>query len=87
MASGPAVDRRRVGAEPDPRADSSRPTPARGEDFESQIADLARGSSTTNDALVIFPEGGNFTPSGAAGAGSNGYVVADSTGWPTVRHG
>jgi 1-acyl-sn-glycerol-3-phosphate acyltransferase len=35
--------------------------PGQGEDFESQIADLARGLDE-NDALVIFPEGGNFTP-------------------------
>ncbi len=35
--------------------------PGRGQDFESQIADLARGLDA-NDALVIFPEGGNFTP-------------------------
>ena len=35
--------------------------PGRGQDFESQIADLARGLDE-NDALVIFPEGGNFTP-------------------------
>jgi 1-acyl-sn-glycerol-3-phosphate acyltransferase len=33
----------------------------RGTDFESQIADLARGLDE-NDAFVIFPEGGNFTP-------------------------
>jgi 1-acyl-sn-glycerol-3-phosphate acyltransferase len=32
-----------------------------GVDFESQIADLARGLDE-NDAFVIFPEGGNFTP-------------------------
>jgi 1-acyl-sn-glycerol-3-phosphate acyltransferase len=32
-----------------------------GGDFEEQIADLARGLDA-NDALVIFPEGGNFTP-------------------------
>ncbi|HET7072344.1 MAG TPA: 1-acyl-sn-glycerol-3-phosphate acyltransferase [Nocardioides sp.] len=30
-------------------------------DFEGQIADLARGLDA-NDAFVIFPEGGNFTP-------------------------
>jgi 1-acyl-sn-glycerol-3-phosphate acyltransferase len=35
--------------------------PGRGEDFESQIAELARGLDE-NDAFVIFPEGGNFTP-------------------------
>ncbi len=29
--------------------------------FEEQIADLARGLDE-NDAFVIFPEGGNFTP-------------------------
>jgi 1-acyl-sn-glycerol-3-phosphate acyltransferase len=33
----------------------------KGDAFESQIADLARGLDG-NDALVIFPEGGNFTP-------------------------
>jgi 1-acyl-sn-glycerol-3-phosphate acyltransferase len=32
-----------------------------GRDFEVQIADLARGLDA-NDAFVIFPEGGNFTP-------------------------
>jgi len=31
------------------------------QDVESQIADLARDLDT-NDAFVIFPEGGNFTP-------------------------
>ena len=37
------------------------PDPAAGEDFEAQIADLARDLDE-NDAFVIFPEGGNFTP-------------------------
>ena len=32
-----------------------------GADFEEQIADLASGLDA-NDAFVIFPEGGNFTP-------------------------
>jgi 1-acyl-sn-glycerol-3-phosphate acyltransferase len=32
-----------------------------GEDLEARIADLARGLDS-NDAFVIFPEGGNFTP-------------------------
>jgi 1-acyl-sn-glycerol-3-phosphate acyltransferase len=31
------------------------------QDFEAQIADLASGLDA-NDAFVIFPEGGNFTP-------------------------
>ncbi len=35
--------------------------PAQGQDYESQIAELARGLDE-NDAFVIFPEGGNFTP-------------------------
>ncbi|MGA8248282.1 MAG: 1-acyl-sn-glycerol-3-phosphate acyltransferase, partial [Nocardioides sp.] len=35
--------------------------PRRGQDFETQIFELARGLDA-NDALVIFPEGGNFTP-------------------------
>ncbi|MCW2791199.1 MAG: phospholipid/glycerol acyltransferase [Nocardioides sp.] len=35
--------------------------PGPGEDFESHIAALARGLDE-NDAFVIFPEGGNFTP-------------------------
>jgi 1-acyl-sn-glycerol-3-phosphate acyltransferase len=35
--------------------------PRKGEDFESQIAELAKGLDE-NDAFVIFPEGGNFTP-------------------------
>lgn len=37
------------------------PDPAAGEDLEAQIADLAAGLDG-DDALVIFPEGGNFTP-------------------------
>lgn len=35
--------------------------PKPGEDFEAKIAELA-GDLDTNDAFVIFPEGGNFTP-------------------------
>jgi 1-acyl-sn-glycerol-3-phosphate acyltransferase len=35
--------------------------PRAGHDFESQIAELAQGLDE-NDAFVIFPEGGNFTP-------------------------
>jgi len=35
--------------------------PREGEDLESQIAGLATGLDD-NDAFVIFPEGGNFTP-------------------------
>ena len=37
------------------------PNPGAGQDLESQIADLASGLDE-NDAFVIFPEGGNFTP-------------------------
>jgi 1-acyl-sn-glycerol-3-phosphate acyltransferase len=37
------------------------PNPAQGVDLESQIATLATGLDE-NDAFVIFPEGGNFTP-------------------------
>ncbi len=37
------------------------PNPRAGEDVESQIAAMARGLDA-NDAFVIFPEGGNFTP-------------------------
>ena len=37
------------------------PNPGTGQNLESQIADLARGLDE-NDAFVIFPEGGNFTP-------------------------
>ncbi|MDP2775614.1 MAG: lysophospholipid acyltransferase family protein [Nocardioides sp.] len=37
------------------------PNPAAGEDLESQIAVLA-SDLDENDAFVIFPEGGNFTP-------------------------
>ena len=37
------------------------PNPGAGEDLESQIAALATGLDE-NDAFVIFPEGGNFTP-------------------------
>ncbi|WP_203231037.1 lysophospholipid acyltransferase family protein [Nocardioides caldifontis] len=32
-----------------------------GEDLEARVAELARGLDS-NDAFVIFPEGGNFTP-------------------------
>jgi 1-acyl-sn-glycerol-3-phosphate acyltransferase len=38
-----------------------RPNPGAGEDVESHIAQMARGLDA-NDAFVIFPEGGNFTP-------------------------
>jgi 1-acyl-sn-glycerol-3-phosphate acyltransferase len=37
------------------------PNPRAGDDLEAQVADLARGLDA-NDAFVIFPEGGNFTP-------------------------
>jgi 1-acyl-sn-glycerol-3-phosphate acyltransferase len=37
------------------------PSGKAGVDFEGQIADLARDLDA-NDAFVIFPEGGNFTP-------------------------
>lgn len=37
------------------------PQPGAGEDVETQIAALASGLDH-NDAFVIFPEGGNFTP-------------------------
>ncbi|WP_309646900.1 1-acyl-sn-glycerol-3-phosphate acyltransferase [Nocardioides sp.] len=37
------------------------PNPAAGDDLESQIATLASGLDR-DDAFVIFPEGGNFTP-------------------------
>ena len=37
------------------------PNPGAGQDLESQIAEMARGLDH-NDAFVIFPEGGNFTP-------------------------
>jgi 1-acyl-sn-glycerol-3-phosphate acyltransferase len=37
------------------------PNPGEGEDLESQITELATGLDA-NDAFVIFPEGGNFTP-------------------------
>ena len=37
------------------------PNPAAGADLESQITALATGLDE-NDAFVIFPEGGNFTP-------------------------
>jgi 1-acyl-sn-glycerol-3-phosphate acyltransferase len=35
--------------------------PAPGHDLESEVGELARGLDD-NDAFVIFPEGGNFTP-------------------------
>ena len=38
-----------------------KPDPRHGQDFESQIAELASGLDA-DDAFVIFPEGGNFTP-------------------------
>jgi 1-acyl-sn-glycerol-3-phosphate acyltransferase len=37
------------------------PNPGASEDIESHIAELATGLDE-NDAFVIFPEGGNFTP-------------------------
>ncbi|WP_243058331.1 1-acyl-sn-glycerol-3-phosphate acyltransferase [Nocardioides sp. SR21] len=37
------------------------PNPKAGADLEAQIAELATGLDE-NDAFVIFPEGGNFTP-------------------------
>lgn len=37
------------------------PSPQAGEDLETQITELASGLDQ-NDAFVIFPEGGNFTP-------------------------
>ena len=37
------------------------PNPGRGEDLETLIDALAQGLDE-NDAFVIFPEGGNFTP-------------------------
>ncbi len=37
------------------------PNPRTGEDLEGQISELATGLDE-NDAFVIFPEGGNFTP-------------------------
>jgi 1-acyl-sn-glycerol-3-phosphate acyltransferase len=37
------------------------PNPAAGDDLESQISTLA-ANLDENDAFVIFPEGGNFTP-------------------------
>ena len=37
------------------------PNPRAGEELDDQIASLARGLDE-NDAFVIFPEGGNFTP-------------------------
>ena len=37
------------------------PNPGPNEDLEAQIAELATGLDG-NDAFVIFPEGGNFTP-------------------------
>ncbi len=37
------------------------PNPRAGQNLEGQLADLARGLDE-NDAFVIFPEGGNFTP-------------------------
>ena len=37
------------------------PNPAAGENLEAQIEELARGLDR-DDAFVIFPEGGNFTP-------------------------
>ena len=37
------------------------PNPQPGHDLRAQIAELARGLDK-DDALLIFPEGGNFTP-------------------------
>ena len=58
LAWDPAIDVLLTGC----RAASSRPTRASGgADLEAQIGELARGLDD-NDAFVIFPEGGNFTP-------------------------
>ncbi len=57
--------------------------PGKGQDYESQIADLARGLDE-NDAFVIFPKAATSPPSVAV-AGSSGYVVADSSRWPIER--
>ncbi|MEZ5096173.1 MAG: 1-acyl-sn-glycerol-3-phosphate acyltransferase [Nocardioides sp.] len=55
------------------------PNPAAGHDLESQIRSLASGLDA-DDAFVIFPEGGNFTPSAATrrslGCGGSGW-----SGW------
>ena len=59
------------------------PNPAAGEDLESQIAALATGLDA-NDAFVIFPEGGNFTPARATGP-SPGCASSASSGWRSAR--
>lgn len=55
------------------------PGDKRAEPVETQIAHLATGLDA-NDAFVIFPEGGNFTPVGAA-APSTGCTRWDCTAW------
>ena len=58
------------------------PNPGAGQDLESQIADLARGLDE-NDAFVIFPEGGNFTPAPPAARRSTGCASSAWSGWPS----
>ena len=64
LAWDPAIDviLRRIPAKfISPPASSGGARPSVGETLESQIAALATGLDA-NDAFVIFPEGGNFTP-------------------------
>ena len=56
------------------------PNPAAGETSRTQIADLATGLDE-NDAFVIFPEGGNFTPERRQRAIDKLHARA-WTGWP-----
>ena len=58
MAWDPVVD---VVLQPAARPASSRPTPGRARTSSRRSPTLARGLDE-NDAFVIFPEGGNFTP-------------------------
>ena len=58
------------------------PNPAAGEDFEEQIAELATGLDE-NDAFVIFPEGGNFTPASTRARRSSGCASWAWRRWPT----
>ncbi len=49
--------------------------------MESQIADLARNLDD-NDAFVIFPEGGNFTPKRRGARDHAAAPARACTGWP-----
>ena len=77
LAVGPG---HRRGAQPDPDPVHLAEPGGRRPDLESQIADLATGLDE-NDAFVIFPEGGNFTPAPTAARRSTGCASSGWSGW------